>query len=376
MNRDRRSFLKKAGIAGAGLFSPSLLHNTLGKTAFPAFNFQSEPSAVQRSWMELQFGMFIHFGINTYFDKEWSDGSLDPYRVNPSRLNTMQWCRTAKEAGMKYIVLVCKHHDGFCLWPSKYTNYTVSRSQFTRDIVASLVNSCEKTGLKVGFYYSLWDQHESFINNDDWHMVGFIQNQLEELLTNYGPVVELWFDGFWKRQQSGWTQKAESSDTKGVKTIDSKERDEEFINAWRMEGAYRWQIDHIYNFVKSIQPDCLVMNNSTSSFRGVPLFPVDVRNGERLKDFENDRKVWKWLGKDVYMPLQIETTMSTKGNQRFPAGNWFWHEWDHSVLSKEEVIDYLSKAKASDANLLLNVGPNNLGVLREEDEQVLQNLHN
>jgi alpha-L-fucosidase len=288
----------------------------------------------------------------------------------------MQWCRTAKEAGMKYIVLVCKHHDGFCLWPSKYTDYTVSRSQFARDIVASLVNSCEKTGLKVGFYYSLWDQHESIINNDDWHIMGFIKNQLEELLTNYGPVVELWFDGFWKRQQSGWTQKAESSDAEDAKTVDSKKRDEDFINAWRMEGAYRWQIDHIYNFVKSLQPDCLVMNNSTDSYKGVPLFPVDARNGDIYIDIENDRKIWTWLGKDVYMPLQIETTMSTKGNQRFPSGNWFWHEWDHSVLSKEEVIDYLGKAKASNANLLLNVGPNNLGVLREEDEQILQNLYN
>ena len=376
MKRDRRSFLKKAGIAGAGLFSSPLLHNTFGKTAFPAFNFQSEPSPLQRSWMDLQFGMFIHFGINTYYDKEWSDGTLDPYRLNPSRLNTMQWCRTAKEAGMKYIVLVCKHHDGFCLWPSKYTDYTVSRSQFARDIVASLVNSCEKTGLKVGFYYSLWDQHESIINNDDWHIMGFIKNQLEELLTNYGPVVELWFDGFWKRQLSGWTQKAGSVEAEGAKTVDSKKRDEDFINAWRMEGAYRWQIDHIYNFVKSMQPDCLVMNNSTDSYKGVPLFPVDARNGDRYIDIENDRKIWSWLGKDVYMPLQIETTMSTKGNQRFPSGNWFWHEWDHSVLSKEEVIDYLGKAKASNANLLLNVGPNNLGVLREEDEQILQNLYN
>jgi alpha-L-fucosidase len=377
MNKDRRSFLKKAGVAGAGLISPPFLNTASGYAAFlPHFNFEPEPSIQQRSWMELQFGMFIHFGINTYYDLEWSDGTLDPYRVNPTRLNTMEWCRTAQEAGMKYIVMVCKHHDGFCLWPSQYSDYTIARSRFSRDILASLVNSCEKTGLKVGFYYSLWDQHEAFINNDDWHMLEFNRNQLEEILTGYGPVVEMWFDGFWERQQSGWTKGAETTEENDNELVDNKMRDEDFINAWRMEGAYRWQIDHLYHFIKSLQPDCQVMNNSTNSYRGVPLFPVDIRNGKKYMNPEEDRKIWNWLGKDIYMPLQIETTMSTQGNKRFPSGNWFWHEWDHSVLSREGVLEYLGKAKNAEANLLLNVGPSNMGELRKEDELVLRNLQN
>ena len=357
--------------------STPLLTSSFGATSlFPKFNFEVTPSAVQKSWMDLGFGMFIHFGVNTYYDKEWSDGTLDPYRVNPAGLNTMDWCRIALEAGMKYIVIVCKHHDGFCLWPSKYTDYTIARSQYTRDFIASLVNSCDKSGLKVGFYYSLWDQHQTYINDDDWHMLGFIKNQIEELLTMYGPIVELWFDGFWKRQQSGWTKISEDQAGDEGNIPDSRERDENFINAWRMEGAYRWQMDHLYNFVKSIQPDCLVMNNSTSSYKGVPLFPVDARTGERYINLENDRKIWNWLGKDIYMPLQIETTMSTQGNQRFPSGNWYWHDWDHSVLTKEEVLDHLEKAKAAQANLLLNVGPDYLGKLRPEDEELLRNLNN
>jgi alpha-L-fucosidase len=375
MNKNRRSFLKKAGIAGAGLLTSPVMHPALGDASlFPEFNFEVTPSPAQQSWMDLQFGMFIHFGINTYYDTEWSDGTLDPYRVNPSNLNTMQWCRTAQEAGMKYVVLVCKHHDGFCLWPSRYTDYSISRSQFARDIVASLVNSCEKTGLKVGFYYSLWDQHQVVINNDDWHMLAFIKNQLEELLTGYGPVVELWFDGFWRRQQSGWTKQLESTDEEDPDSEDSKKRDEDFINSWRMEGAYRWQMDHLYNFVKSLQPDCMVMNNSTGSYKGVPLFPVDARNSEGYASPERDRKIWHWLGRNVYLPLQIESTMSTQGNKRFPSGNWFWHEWDKSVRSKEEVLEYLKMARDANANLLLNVGPNNLGVIREQDEEVLRNL--
>jgi alpha-L-fucosidase len=375
MKKDRRSFLKKAGLAGAGLLSTPIIQNSFGSPAsFPNFNFEPQPSTLQRSWMDLQFGMFIHFGVNTYYDKEWSDGTLDPYRVNPSQLNTMEWCRTAQEAGMKYVVIVCKHHDGFCLWPSKYTDYTISRSQFSRDIIASLVNSCETTGLKVGFYYSLWDQHESFINDDEWHMLDFIKKQLEELLTGYGPILELWFDGFWKRQQSGWEVQPEQSDDDDQNTDVPKDRDEAFIHAWRMEGAYRWQIDHLYDFVKSLQPNCLVMNNSTNAYKGVPLFPVDIRNGERYNNLGEDRKIWNWLGKEVYVPLQIETTMSTKGNQRSPAGNWFWHKWDNSVLSKEEILDNKNKANSVKANLLLNVGPTNLGMLRKEDERILRGL--
>lgn len=374
MKNNRRSFLRRAGAAGAGLFAAPLVDPALGNSFLPHFNFLPEPSEIQRSWMDLKFGMFIHFGINTYYDVEWSDGTLDPYRVNPERLNTMEWCRTARDAGMNYIVIVCKHHDGFCLWPSRYTDYTISRSRYTRDIIASLANSCDRTGLKLGLYYSLWDQHEAYINNDDWHMLEFIKNQLEELLTNYGAIVELWFDGFWKRQQSGWSK---DSDTKGEgedDVVDAQKRNEDFINAWRMEGAYRWQIDHLYTYIKSLQPGCIVMNNSTGSYRGVPLFPVDARNGEKYKSFEEDRKIWNWLGKDVYVPLQIETTMSTKGNQRFPSGNWFWHEWDHSVLTKEEIQSYLGKAGTAGANLLLNVGPTNEGILRPEDEAVLKNL--
>jgi alpha-L-fucosidase len=374
MDIDRRRFLKKAGVSGVGLLSFPSFHPDNPLSVFPSFNFSDEPSALQKSWMEMGFGMFVHFGINTYYDKEWSDGTFDPYRVNPVGLDTDEWCRVARSAGMKYIVLVAKHHDGFCLWPSQYTDYTISRSKYNRDILAAIANSAAKFGLKLGLYYSLWDQNQEQATQDEWEFIKFIKNQLTELLTQYGPLVAIWFDGFWRRQQSGWEKKpGEEPENTGSGEV-LRQRNDDFITAWRMEGAYRWQMDHLYNFVKSIQPDCLVLNNSTGSYPGVPLFPVDVRTGERHVNFKDDQKIWTWLGEKTYVPLQIELTLSTKGNQRFPNGNWYWHEWDHSVLTLEEIEQYLDFSKNHQANLVLNVGPDPNGKLRNEDEAVLSSL--
>jgi len=116
------------------------------------------------------------------------------------------------------------------------------------------------------------------------------------------------------------------------------------------------------------------MNNSTTAYPGVPLHPVDIRSGEKYTQPAPDQKVWKWLCKDRYLPMQIETTMSTKGNKQFPSGNWFWHEWDHSVASKEQILQWRQTARSMEANLLLNVGPMATGKLRPEDEAVLTTL--
>lgn len=378
---DRRRFLKQTSLAGTGLLAlPAMAYPG---NIFRNFNLSEQPAEIQKTWMDLKFGLYIHFGINTYYDKEWSDGMLDPYRFDPGLPDTDNWCQTARDAGMKYVVLVAKHHDGFCLWPSRHSDYTVARSQYTRDIIAAITSSAEKFGLKVGLSYSLWDRHMSDFIADDWEFISFIKNQLTELLTNYGPLVELRFDGFWNRQQSGWSTKPEEiaggnpasgnePETMAREELDT--RNEEFIYAWRMEGAYRWQMDYLYNYIKSLQPDCIVLNNSGSSYPGVPLFPVDARTGERYTNTDANRQIWPWTGKNVFVPLQIETTMSTQGNQRFPQGNWFWHAWDHSVLTDEEVMALMKNAAALNANLLLNIGPDKRGRLRPEDIRTLSEI--
>ncbi|MEL7120956.1 MAG: alpha-L-fucosidase [Bacteroidota bacterium] len=366
----RRQFFNRLGWLGAMPLAPSFL---IGNSNEQVISNQqiienAEPTKAQKKWMDLGFGMFIHFGINTFYDKEWSEGDLDPTAFNPTAIDTDQWCKVAKKAGMKYVVITTKHHDGFCLWPSKYSDYTVAQTPFKKDILAMLAKSAKKHGLKLGFYYSLWDRYDPYYEKDWWKFMENMKGQLVELLTNYGDLVEIWFDGFWKKQKNGWTKKNKDIDGEAAAIEKNLERDLAFIQAWRVEGAYWWQMDHLYRLIKSHQPDCLVMNNSTTAYPGVPLHPVDIRSGEKYTEVKTDKKIWNWLGNDIYLPLQIETTMSTKGNKRFPSGNWFWHEDDHSVRSKEEIKNLLQVASKMEANLLLNVGISNKGLLRKEDE--------
>jgi alpha-L-fucosidase len=131
-------------------------------------------------------------------------------------------------------------------------------------------------------------------------------------------------------------------------------------------------MDHLYQFVKKLQPDCLVMNNATSVFPAIPLHPVDALCGEKATEVKKYRKIWPWLGKHLYLPMQIETTMSRKGREgQFESGSWFWHEWDDSVASREQVLGWLDIAGKMEANLLLNCGPQPDGRLRKVDETVL-----
>ncbi len=396
--KKRRDFLKKAGLmaVGSALF-PGMTGGVMPENKLSSINIPESdflpltpgnrdytdgdylpaapsrmnvqendflpPTPAQRKWMDLKFGMFIHFGINTYYDLEWSDGTLDPSAFNPTGLDTDEWCRTAQRAGMKYIILVAKHHDGFCLWPSAYTDYSVKSSPFKGDVVAELARSARKYGLKLGLYYSLWDRHEPLHDSDEYTYVGFMKDQLTELLTNYGEVVELWFDGFWRKQNSGWSL-PDGSHTPP----------DDFVDAWRREGAYRWQMDHLYQFIKQIQPGCIIMNNATTRYPAVPLHPVDALCGEKATKVRDFRRVWNWLGRDRYYPMQIETTMSQKGKDQFTSGSWFWHEWDDTVASREQVLQWLDIASQMEANLLLNCGPDPDGRLRTLDVKVLESI--
>ena len=154
------------------------------------------PTPEQRAWQELELTLFVHFGMNTFTDREWGTGKEAPQAFNPTALDCRQWARAARAGGFKLMILTAKHHDGFCLWPSRFTEHSVKHSPWKNgqgDVVSEFTEACRAEGLKVGLYLSPWDRHEPSYGTDAYNT--HFTNQLGELLTHYGPVDEVWFDG-------------------------------------------------------------------------------------------------------------------------------------------------------------------------------------
>ncbi len=369
----RRDFLKKLSITGGTMLLGSNLVYSKSSMVFST-NIEPEYTEAQLAFKKLEFGMFIHFGINTFNDKEWSYGDLPLTSFTATTIDTDQWCRAATKAGMKYLIFVTKHVDGFCNWPSSYTQYHIGNTVFKKDLLKQLIESAKKYQLKVGLYYCLWDENHASFKAEEQVFNAYVRNQVTELLTQYGEICCIWFDGFWKKQSSGWKRSDEKIEGEKIEKHASNQHDLDFIHAWRSEGAYRLAYDQLYLMIKRLQPQCIVFNNPTTAFKAVPLFPVDARCAEKGTDLIADQKKWFWLGKEVKLPLQIETTLSQKGDPLFPSGNWFWHSWDTSVVNLEQVNQWKIEAKRLDANLVLNVGPMSNGKLRNEDLELLMKL--
>lgn len=156
-----------------------------------------KPSPQQVAWQDLEIGVLIHFGPNTFMDREWGDGTADPKIFNPLQLDAEQWATAAKASGARYFVMVAKHHDGFCLWPSRHTDYSIKSSPWRGgkgDLVREVADACHRQGLKFGIYLSPWDRHEpSYRDNKAYDR--YYEAQVLELATGYGEVVEFWLDG-------------------------------------------------------------------------------------------------------------------------------------------------------------------------------------
>lgn len=156
------------------------------------------PTPQQIGWQEMELTCFAHFGVNTFTDREWGEGNEDPKVFNPTAFDADQWVAACKAAGLKILILTCKHHDGFCLWPSRHTEYCVRHSPGGRDVVGEFVSAFRQEGLKVGLYYSLWDRNAAGYA-DDAAYAAYMRAQMTELLSDYGDVVQLWFDGAWDK---------------------------------------------------------------------------------------------------------------------------------------------------------------------------------
>ena len=158
---------------------------------------QVVPSPRQIALQKMEFYAFVHFTVNTFTDRDWGDGSESPSVFRPSELDADKWVRSIQSAGMKGLILTCKHHDGFCLWPSRFTEHTVAASPFREgkgDVVREVSEACARAGLRFGVYLSPWDRHDPRYGTGKPYDDYFV-NQLTELLTGYGPICSVWFDG-------------------------------------------------------------------------------------------------------------------------------------------------------------------------------------
>lgn len=307
------------------------------------------PTDAQRAWQQLGYGMFIHFGPNTYAATGWGDGKFPATKVDLTDLDTDQWARVAAEAGMKYAVLTAKHHDGFCLWPSKHTDYSVKGATGARDVVGLFAESFRSAGLKVGLYYSLWDRNCPIYEDDDAY-AAFMRDQITELLSDYGPIVQVWTDGGWDKDHPtkqwmfdrSWPDDPDSGYTPGTR--------------------YQWR--EFYDRCHELQPDVLVMNNSSSDRPGEPrYFPIDCRTNEHY-DFIFDGVPCETMtetvhtdhtGRRVYLPIEFEASLNP---------SWFWIErQSFRHPSSATICGWYRRARQLDGNLLLNAGPTSRGVI-------------
>jgi alpha-L-fucosidase len=303
----------------------------------------TKPNKCQQLMIERGYGMFIHFGVNTFANVEWSDGTVPAGKYNPAKLDCDQWVRIARDAGFRYVLLTTKHHDGFCLWDSKFTDYDVASSPVKTDVVAEVAKACKKYGVKFAVYYSLWDRHEpSYKDPDPQKYIDYMKNQLTELLNNYGEVVELWFDG-------GWARKPQD-----------------------------WGIDQVYTLVKKLQPNCAVgINHTIVSQEGTrKLLPTDSMTVDNKYSFhyfpgdfrlwdpelacKNDKKQYLHEGKSYYLPFEHTICISKQWT-------WFQKATPVPVRDLDELEELFYWCTDNHNTLVLDIPPDNTGLIREHE---------
>ena len=315
-----------------------LSFTALAQKAIPVYPI---PSAKQLAWAELEYYGFIHFNMNTFTNVEWGEGKENPSSFNPSALDCNQWARIAKKAGMKGLILTAKHHDGFALYPSKYTTHSVAKSPWKNgkgDVVKELSEACKKYGLKLGIYLSPWDRFHPAYGTDDYNQV--YAKMQQELLTNYGPIFEFWYDG------------ANGEGPNGKKQV------------------YDWPLFH--SMVNKYQPNAVQFSDAGPDIRWVgnergygydtmwsPILRDKIYPG--CPDFDNYRNGQEngthWVSPEVDVSIRP---------------GWYYHpEQDDKVKTPDSLLKIYAASVGRNANLLLNIPVDIRGLIHENDSASL-----
>jgi alpha-L-fucosidase len=295
-------------------------------TLYAMFSFAQnftdvKPSPQQVAWQDLELGAIIHFGPNTFMDREWGDGTADPSVFNPTNVNPEQWMEAVKAAGIKYVVLVAKHHDGFCLWPTAQTQYGIKSSPWKEgkgDLVHDVATAARQYGLKFGVYLSPWDRHEP-IYKDNAAYDNYYLAELTELASKYGDLIEFWLDG------AG-------------------------------NAGHVYDFDRYIDNLRIYQPNALV-------FADAALFKYgDIRwvGNEDGSVPEENWDVLDLRGYLRYRPAESDTPLR--------KNHWFWHPSDEkSLKSVSELVDIYNRTVGHGAQLMIGLAPDNRGLLPDSD---------
>ena len=324
------------------------------------------PSDRQLAWQELEFTAFIHYTVNAFTDREWGDGTESPSIFNPTQLDARQWVGACKDAGMRGLILTAKHHDGFCLWPSAYTDHSVKSSPFRDgkgDLVREVADACDELGLKLGLYLSPWDRHEPTYGDSPAYNEHF-RNQLTELCTNYGDLYCLWFDGACGEGPNGKRQ------------------------------VYDW--NSYYRLIRELQPGACISicgpdvrwcGNEAGHCRPSEwsVVPNHLQDQEKIADKSQQTD-------DAEFARRVDTQDDDLGSREkvmaaddliwFPAEvdtsirpGWFYHAHeDDKVKTVEHLLDVYYSSVGGNAVLLLNLPPDRRGLVHETDVQRLREL--
>lgn len=321
------------------------------------------PSERQTVWQELEFTVFIHFGINTFTGREWGTRNEDPSNFNPSELDARQWAATAQMAGAKLLVMVAKHHDGFCLWPSEFTEFSVVKSPWKDgkgDVIGEVATACREAGIKLGIYLSPWDLNSPLYGTDKYNE--YFKNQLRELLTQYGEVSEVWFDGACGEGPNGIRQ---VYDWKGYYEI-VRELQPGAVVAVKGPDV-RW-VGTETGFGRETEWSVIpvseeIINEIALSTQDSPagyIFPAMADQME--PDLGSREKIMNAAGM-IWYPSEVDVSIRP---------GWFYHaEEDPLVKSPQQLMEIYLSSVGRNAVLLLNIPPDRRGLIPENDVKSL-----